>query len=70
MSMIDSNNIGIMDNNLTLEINPNHELILKLNELRKTDMNLANLLVRQILDNCLIIAGAVTDPRMYVNRVN
>lgn len=28
MSMIDNNNMGIMDNNLTLEINPNHELIL------------------------------------------
>lgn len=28
MSMIDSNNMGVMDNNLTLEINPNHELIL------------------------------------------
>ena len=36
----------MMDQNLTLEINPNHELILKLNELRKTDMKLANLLAR------------------------
>jgi hypothetical protein len=22
------------------------------------------------MDNCLIIAGAVTDPRNYVNRIN
>jgi len=70
MSMIDSNNVGMMDQNLTLEINPNHEIILKLNELRKTDMKLANILARQLLDNCLIIAGAVTDPRSYVNRIN
>jgi len=38
--------MGMVDNNLTLELNPNHELIVKINEIRKSDTNLANLLVR------------------------
>jgi len=29
-----------MDKNLTLEINPNHEIIVKLNELRKTNISI------------------------------
>lgn len=31
-----------MDKNLTLEINPNHEIIVKLNELRKTNISIGN----------------------------
>ena len=31
-----------MDKNLTLEINPNHDIIKKLNEMRKTDMSIGN----------------------------
>jgi len=35
-----------MDKNLTLEVNPNHEIIKKLNEMRKTDMSIAALVAR------------------------
>ena len=31
-----------MDQNLTLEINANHDIIKKLNEMRKTDMSIGN----------------------------
>lgn len=44
--MIDKQNQDQMDKNLTLEINPNHEIISKLNEMRKTDMNVAALVAR------------------------
>lgn len=29
-----------MDKNLTMEINPNHEIIVKLNQMRKTDISI------------------------------
>jgi len=35
-----------MNNNLTLEINPSHKLIKGLNDLRKTDMQLASSLAK------------------------
>lgn len=35
-----------MDKNLTLEINPNHEIVTKLNEMRKTDMKIGKKIVR------------------------
>ncbi len=43
MNMIDKQNVKLilqsdqLDKNLTLEINPNHEIIKKLNVMRKTD---------------------------------
>lgn len=35
-----------MDKNLTMEVNPNHEIIVKLNEMRKTDMAVASMVAR------------------------
>jgi molecular chaperone HtpG len=52
-----------------LEINPAHPLILKLNSLKTENPELAKLMGRQILDNCLISAGFVDDPRSMVNRI-
>lgn len=40
MGMIDKTNADQMDKNLSLEINPNHEIIVKLNELRKTNISI------------------------------
>jgi len=59
-----------MDKNLTLEINPNHEIISKLNALRKTNLKVASMIARQILDNTMVSAGLVSDTKSYVNRVN
>jgi len=42
--------------NLTLEINPNHDLIVKLNRIRKNDQKIATLVARQVLDMSLINA--------------
>jgi len=54
----------------TLEINPNHELIVSLNEVRKSDPKLGSLVAQQILDNALLLAGINRNPQVLVNRVN
>lgn len=59
-----------MDKNLTMEVNPNHEIIVKLNEMRKTDMAVASMVARQLLDNTMLSAGMVTDIKEVVGRVN
>lgn len=59
-----------MDKNLTLEINPHHEIIVKLNKMRKVDSNLASVVVRQLLDNTMLTAGMINDPKSFITRVN
>lgn len=54
----------------TLEINPRHTLIKKLNQLRGREPELAQLLVDQIYENAMIAAGLVDDPRAMVGRLN
>jgi hypothetical protein len=40
MGMMDRANADQLDKNLTMEINPNHEIIVKLNQMRKTDVSI------------------------------
>ncbi|XP_008576559.1 PREDICTED: heat shock protein 75 kDa, mitochondrial [Galeopterus variegatus] len=54
----------------TLEINPRHTLIKKLDKLRKSEPDLAQLLADQIYENAMIAAGLVDDPRQMVGRLN
>jgi len=54
----------------TLEINPNHDIILALNQLKSTNPLIANLLAEQLFDNALITAGLMDDPREMVGRLN
>ncbi|MFH7321592.1 molecular chaperone HtpG [Desulfurivibrio sp. D14AmB] len=51
-----------------LEINPGHPLIAGLEELRGRDETLARQVAEQILDNALIQAGLMVEPRSMVNR--
>jgi TNF receptor-associated protein 1 len=55
---------------MDLEINPRHPVIVKLNELRATDEGLAGQVTEQLLDNALIMAGLMEDPRAMVKRLN
>ncbi len=61
MSMMEQSGQGgqmdQMNKNQTLEINPNHPIIVKLNQLRKKDAKKAGLLARQLMDNILLNAG-------------
>ena len=52
-----------------LEINPRHDLIHKLSAASKTQPETATLVARQMLDNALISAGLMEDPREMVQRM-
>jgi len=54
---------------VNLEINTRHGLIKNLSELKDKDLELAKIVAEQILDNALIAAGLIEDPRSMVNRV-
>lgn len=58
-----------MQNSVNLEINPRHELIKNLAGLKDKDPDIAKLVTEQILDNALIAAGYLEDPREMVSRV-
>ena len=60
MAMMEQQNPGQMDQmnkNNTLEINPSHGIIVKLNELRKRDPKRASILAHQMMDNVLMLSG-------------
>ena len=52
-----------------LEINPRHDLIHKLSAASKSQPETATLVARQMLDNALISAGLMEDPREMVQRM-
>lgn len=54
----------------TLEINAGHVLVKKLNQLRIDQPDLAQMLLDQIYDNAMIMAGLNEDPRPMVTRLN
>ncbi|KAB0394405.1 hypothetical protein E2I00_007170 [Balaenoptera physalus] len=54
----------------TLEIHPRHTLIKKLNQLRDSEPDLAQLLVDQIYENTMITAGLDDDPGPMVSHLN
>ena len=70
ISLMDPSQLDQFKNNHTLEINPNHKLIIGLNKIRKIDLASANTIVRQLLDNTLLSCGLLTDPSEFVSRVN
>jgi HSP90 family molecular chaperone len=54
---------------VNLEVNSRHNLIKNLSDLKDRDPDLAKLVAEQLLDNALIAAGFLDDPRTMVNRV-
>jgi len=58
-----------MRNSVNLEINTKHDLIKNLSALKDKDADTAKLVTEQILDNALIAAGYLEDPRDMVSRV-
>lgn len=53
-----------------LELNTDHPMIKKLNELRKQDDPFAKTAAEQIFENARIAAGLIVDPREMVDRLN
>ncbi|EGR33010.1 hypothetical protein IMG5_063810 [Ichthyophthirius multifiliis] len=70
MLMMDRTQNLEMAKNLTFEINPKHPLIVKINEVRKFEMDVASTILRQLCDNCLISSGIPTDNKKYNDRIN
>ena len=54
----------------TLEINPKHPIIVLLHGAKGQDENVALMISEQILDNAMIQAGLVDDPRQMIPRLN
>lgn len=54
----------------TMEINPSHPLIVGLYSLKDDPSSVAPLVAAQLLDNCLMAAGLVEDPRYMIPRLN
>lgn len=59
-----------MNEQLTLEINPNHELMVRLNQIRKADPQMASVMAQQLQDNLLINAGLLKDTHACARRVD
>ena len=53
-----------------LEINPNHLIMTRLEQMRQTDAPLAAKVVEQVLDNARVAAGLLDDPRTMLKRLN
>mmetsp|Transcript_9796 Transcript_9796/g.19287 ORF Transcript_9796/g.19287 Transcript_9796/m.19287 type:complete len:782 (-) Transcript_9796:138-2483(-) len=54
----------------TVEINPEHEIIVGMHRLKERDPVLAKVLAEQVLDNCLVAAGLLDDGRSMLPRLN
>jgi HSP90 family molecular chaperone len=55
-----------------LEINPSHPIIVALSKSQQMHGNtgVAPLIAQQLMDNALITAGLIDDPRMMIPRLN
>ncbi|MEQ1859626.1 MAG: molecular chaperone HtpG [Chthoniobacteraceae bacterium] len=53
-----------------LEINPDHAMMVRLGAIRQTDAALAKDVAEQVLDNALVAAGLLEDPRAMLSRLN
>merc|ERR1712087_99629 len=53
-----------------LEVNASHPIIVGLNSYRHTNPAVADQLTEQLLDNALVSAGILDDPRQMLGRIN
>jgi len=56
--------------NITFEFDRKNEMIVKLNEFRKSSPDEASLIVRQLFDNACIESGLESDAKGMVKRIN
>jgi HSP90 family molecular chaperone len=56
--------------NLTFEYDKNNDLIIKLNEYRKSSPDTASLIIRQLFDNACIESGLENDGKNMIKRIN
>lgn len=68
LQMVDQAQYQQATQNQTLEVNPNHEFVTKLNQIRKTDPKTATLLVKSLLDNVMSSTGIPFDIQNGIGR--
>ena len=69
-AMMEAMGQGAPEPKARLEFNPNHELVTKLNSLRKEDSEVASQVAGQLADNALMAAGMVKDPSSIIAGMN
>ena len=55
---------------VVIEVNPRHEVIKGLANLKESDAELAAVVSEQLTDNALLAAGLLENPQQMVNRIN
>lgn len=70
MKMMRREDAALPETRPDLEINPDHPMIVRLEKVRATDAALAKDVAEQILDNALVAAGLLEDPRAMLARLN
>ncbi|MEI6715337.1 MAG: molecular chaperone HtpG [Verrucomicrobiota bacterium] len=70
MKMMGKDDMPELETKPDFEINPDHPLIVSLEKLSHTDSALAGQVGAQLLDNAMVAAGLVEDPRMMLGRLN
>lgn len=61
LAMVDQSQFEQATKNQSMEINPNHTIMVKLNRVRKTDPKTASLLLREVFDNVMLQSGIPFD---------
>jgi TNF receptor-associated protein 1 len=74
LKMVEQANAGKTTNQdlppQVLEINPSHPLVVKLFSIKDDPSSAAGLVAEQLLDNALMSAGLIEDPRFMIPRLN
>jgi TNF receptor-associated protein 1 len=70
MMMFQQQEMDNLNKDLTFEINPDHEIIININKLRKEDPKLASLSVKQLFDSALFQANLPVNNKDYVRRTH
>lgn len=68
LAMIDHSQYEQATKDQSLEINPNHPIIVKLNKLRKMDTSTANMLLREMFDHVMLQSGIPYDVQKSSDR--
>ena len=55
---------------LVLEVNPHHDLLVRLNQMKTEKPLLAQCVTEQLYDDCLVSAGLMDDSRTMIPRLN
>jgi molecular chaperone HtpG len=70
MKMMRRDGESLPESKPDLEINPDHQMMVRLAAMQKTDATLAKDVAEQVFDNALVAAGLLEDPRAMLSRLN